>query len=322
MEVELYILIPHYFSEIRVTAFLIARFESSPNRYGGAMELPEMIRWVCRGILLGALLLGVQGYSRAATIHVRPGTGTLQAAIDGATAGDTIRVHAGVYSESIQITKPLQLVGDSAADVMIDGGCSPETAVEVLADKVAVRGVTVTGGTLYSLDIDNRDRITISNSIFLRSCSSGEYGVNVFHSTHVLVNRNLASGYGDAGIYIGGTDPDAHVFVVKNTCTNNFRGITVEDVTFGGKSVFLDSNRAFNNTSTGIILEASDGVRIRYSIVMNNADVGILLDDSDENRLIGNRISGNPTDVVDHGLSNCWKKNHFTSGTLGANGCP
>lgn len=277
---------------------------------------------ICRATVACALLFIGLGHPLADTIHVRPTTGTLQAAIDAASPGDTIRIHAGTYSETIQITKPLNLVGDGAADVMIDGGCGSQTAVEVISNRVVVRGVTVTGGTLYTLDIDESDQVAVTDSIFLESCGVGLYGVNVFHSTRIRVNRNQASGYGDAGIYIGGTDPEAHVFVVKNTCSNNFRGITVEDVLLGGESVILDSNRAFNNTSTGIILENSDGVRIRYNVLMNNADVGIHLDGSDDNRLIGNRISGSSLDVLDTGLSNCWKQNSFTTGTLGPNGCP
>lgn len=281
-----------------------------------------MILKLCRFVALSVLFLAVPASERAATIHVRPTTGTLQAAIDAAASGDTIRIHAGTYSEAIQITKPLHIVGDGAADVMIDGGCGSLTALDVLADKVLLKGVTVTGGTHYALDMDDRDQVAIVENIFLQSCGTEEYGVNVFHSTNIRINRNQASGYGDAGIYIGGSDPDAHIIVAKNTCSNNFRGITVEEVQAGGESVILDSNRTFSNISVGIILEASDGVRIRYNTVRNNGDVGVLLDDSDVNRIIGNKISGSPTDVVDHGAGNCWKQNTYTTGTLGPNSCP
>lgn len=281
-----------------------------------------MFRRLRRIAVLCVLFLAVSASGRAATIHVRPEVGTLQAALDAADSGDTIRVHAGTYSGTIQVTKSLRIVGDGAADVMIDGGCGAETALEILADNVVLKGVTVTGGTLYALDMDDRDRIAILESTFLQSCGSEEYGVNVFHSTRVRVIRNQASGYEDAGIYIGGTDPDAHVIVAKNTCSNNYRGITVEDVQAGGENVIIDSNRTFNNVSAGIIPEASDGVRILHNIVRNNLDVGILLDDSDDNRIIGNKVSGSVADLVDHGVSNCWKQNTYTSGTPEPAGCP
>jgi len=281
-----------------------------------------MTRELCRIVARAVLLLAAPAAAQAATIHVRPATGTLQAAIDAAAPGDTIRVHAGTYNEAIQVTKPLRIVGDGAADVLIDGGCGTLTALDVLSDDVVLKGVTVTGGTLYAVDMDDRDQVTIATNIFLPSCGSEQYGVNVFHSTNVRVNRNHTSGYGDAGIYIGGTDPGAHVIVAKNTCTGNFRGITIEDVQAGGESVLIESNRTFANISAGILLEASDGVRIRYNIVRNNADVGILLDDSNDNRIIGNKISGSVADVVDHGVSNCWKENTYTTGTLVPGGCP
>src|SRR5678815_3153423 len=93
----------------------------------------ELSRMICRATVACALLFIGLGHPLADTIHVRPTTGTLQAAIDAASPGDTIRIHAGTYSETIQITKPLNLVGDGAADVMIDGGCGSQTAVEVIS---------------------------------------------------------------------------------------------------------------------------------------------------------------------------------------------
>lgn len=54
-------------------------------------------------------------------IIVNPGQ-SIQDAINGASSGDIVYVRNGIYKESIRINKPLQLLGQSKQDTIIDGG--------------------------------------------------------------------------------------------------------------------------------------------------------------------------------------------------------
>jgi nitrous oxidase accessory protein len=76
----------------------------------------------------------------AVGIDVPPGT-TLQAAIDAAPAGATLRLQAGEYTGPVRLTKPLSIWGPAAAVVR---GAEGSTLL-VKADQVALRGFTVVG---------------------------------------------------------------------------------------------------------------------------------------------------------------------------------
>lgn len=72
---------------------------------------------------------------------------TIQEAIDGATAGDTVYVSPGVYDENISIGKALTLIGlddGSKAVATISPTAAGGTAVTVNSDDVTIEGFTIT----------------------------------------------------------------------------------------------------------------------------------------------------------------------------------
>jgi hypothetical protein len=74
---------------------------------------------------------------------------TVQAAVDAAHDGDTIRVGAGSFTGGITIDKSVSLIGASAAATRIQGGGPVVTIGEALAPDpptVSIRAVTITGG--------------------------------------------------------------------------------------------------------------------------------------------------------------------------------
>ena len=102
----------------------------------------------------------------AAVIDVNPGPGTpLQDAIDGASPGDVLRVHAGDYAENISIDRALRLrgidgnVGNGYAHV--SGDCVSDSAIAVNADDVAITNLKVSGVALYAIDITGRDGVRL-----------------------------------------------------------------------------------------------------------------------------------------------------------------
>ena len=264
--------------------------------------------------------LALVSASGAATIQVNPGPGAFQAAIDTANPGDTLRVHAGTYTEAVSVTKALRIIGDGAALVIVDGGCAATAALAVLADGVFVRSIQVTRGTFFAIDIENRDRVTIKDVQVFEGCGTEEYGINVYQSSRVRLLQNFAGGFADAGIYIGGIVADANVRALRNNANGNVRGIIVEDSL---PPVIVGRNGTGDNTSDGIFVHNSDGVRLLRNVVYSNDGNGIVLDaTSDENLLRANQISGSGgLDVVDDGTSNCWVGNTYGTGTPNPGGC-
>jgi len=95
----------------------------------------------------------------AGRIIVNPGPGTpVQNAINASGPGDVVKLNPGTYPESITVTKPLKIYGK---DATIDAGCGVMTAVQISADAVSLRSLTVRGGNFYTIDTTGRDRTVI-----------------------------------------------------------------------------------------------------------------------------------------------------------------
>jgi parallel beta-helix repeat protein len=276
-----------------------------------------------RAVALATLLvlaLGAQPAS-AKRILVNPGPGTpLQDAIDAADPGDTLKIQPGTYAEAITIDKPLRLMG---RDAVIDAGCAVLTAVVVAADAVTLKSLEVRGGNFYTIDAASRDRLVVDRVAVFPTCVGVEYGINVFQGTNMRIRNNRVEdpvGYGDAGIYIGGTPPDADLRVERNVLiAPNDRGIIVEDsLDNPGKPVAVRVRRnEITGAGTGIFVFGSTGAEILNNIVTNGTAAGIeVTANSSDNLLRGNRLSGNVPDVLDAGTNNCWRSNHYTTGTV------
>ncbi|HSK22153.1 MAG TPA: carboxypeptidase regulatory-like domain-containing protein [Egicoccus sp.] len=76
--------------------------------------------------------------------NVRAGSAfdTLQAAIDGAVAGDTITVAAGEYAGPVVVNKPLTILAEPGAT--LTGGVA-QTALTIAANDVTIDGLTIEG---------------------------------------------------------------------------------------------------------------------------------------------------------------------------------
>ncbi|MCK5631601.1 hypothetical protein KAH85_03495, partial [Candidatus Bathyarchaeota archaeon] len=70
-------------------------------------------------------------------IDIYPGQ-SIQSRIDSAQPGDTILVHAGLYRETLSVTKSLTLIGESKENTIIDGDEANRTVIEVTASNVAI----------------------------------------------------------------------------------------------------------------------------------------------------------------------------------------
>ena len=84
-------------------------------------------------MVLLMVFLGIPGVS-AEEINVPAQYGTIQAAIDGATAGDTIIVSGGTYNENITVNKQLILTGSGWP--VIDGTGQLNDTVRLQTDNV------------------------------------------------------------------------------------------------------------------------------------------------------------------------------------------
>jgi hypothetical protein len=84
-----------------------------------------------------------------------PGCATsLQAAVDAAKPGATIRIAAGTYAGGVRISKSLNLIGSGATKTVIRGG-GPVLRIDTTSatpPTVVISGLTVTGGVWHGED--------------------------------------------------------------------------------------------------------------------------------------------------------------------------
>lgn len=164
---------------------------------------------------------------------------TIQAAVDAAPAGATICVEPGVYPETVNIGKPLTLVGDpgssstvglgSAAPVL-EGNHRNATAISLYASD--------TGGVVHATDV------TVKG----------------------FVVQNWGSGVGPGAGVAGGhnrniTVRNCRFFDVVNGIVNNNPGGP-------GRRGWRVSRNVFENVSNhGVLLQNTDDVQIDHNVV-------------------------------------------------------
>lgn len=280
------------------------------------------------------LLLGfVPGARAGTTTQVFPGPNAIQNAVNAATAGDTLLIHAGTYSEDVSIggTKTnltLKAFGDGV--VYVDGGCGSFTTIDVNAGGVTIDGLRIRGGAYYETDFTGVAGGTVTGSVLRDTCTA-LYGVNVFGTSGTMtVSGNLATGFSDAGIYIGGiTNIAATVSVSGNYTLGNNRGIIIEDivplanVTVTGNLTRINRIPGESATNAGIFLHFADGVTVDGNTVRRNDDRGIELDaNSNGNIVTNNTISNNVFDLSNLGSGNCFSGNTYTTSNGPLPSCP
>jgi parallel beta-helix repeat protein len=271
---------------------------------------------------LGALALA--GPAAAKTIHVRAKKDdAIARAIDRAKAGDRLVVHKGTYRGPVVVDKRVRIVGHKkkrgrkSRKPVIDVGCATDTAFDVTAEGVRLRRLKLRGGNVFTLDMSFVDA-GVARQLRVTDRCDALYGINIFQGGAIQLLQNRASGYLDAGIYVGGIidTVGSALSIEGNDSFGNNRGLIVEDSFDIPVDIRVIGNHFHGNTLAGegqpkgIFVHNSDGVRFSDNLVSDNGVYGIHLDaNSDGNRLFDNVFRGNPDNVLDEGVDNCGSGN-------------
>jgi hypothetical protein len=206
-----------------------------------------------------ALLLGLTASASAKTITVSPGD-SIQAAVDQAQSGDTVKLKPGTYHEAVEIKKSnLTVKGSGARSTRIDstgvaepfcGFCVSDTNDQgepnSIPTNVRITKLMVTEfafGIFYFHSKDGRvDHVTTSHN--------EEYGIAAFESNGTRLEWNYTPDNGEAGLYIGDS-AQANAVVHGNTSSGNVHGILVRDASFGEVS----RNWLFDNCNGALFVE-------------------------------------------------------------------
>lgn len=198
----------------------------------------RLLRLSVVGALVAAGGLGAAAVpaNAASTIVVGPGQ-SIQHAVDRAHPGDTILIKPGHYQQSVLVNKNnLRIKGSGAGlgGTVIEPAASPSGFCAKHASGICIfdlKGSTVAGTRIDSLLVRNfhADGVVAFNTRGLLvqnvvARDNGEYGIARFVSSGGALINNVATGSGEAGLYIGDS-PNANVFVAANEVSGNGFGI-------------------------------------------------------------------------------------------------
>ncbi|MCZ4353868.1 right-handed parallel beta-helix repeat-containing protein, partial [Roseovarius aestuarii] len=176
---------------------------------------------------------------------------SIQAAVDAASAGDTITILAGTYAEDVVVNKQLTINGANAgiagdgvrdAESIIDGSIHVQsTGAGSTIDGVSIEKDTATG-MAHGVYVQSASNVTVTNSI-LTGTGDGDTGRGVLWSTGTTggleVSNNSISGW-RSGMYLNnGSD----AIITGNVFDSNGNHINND-----GADLAELSNNSFTNS--------------------------------------------------------------------------
>jgi RHS repeat-associated protein len=228
---------------------------------------------------------------------------TIQAAVDAAVAGDTIRIQAGTYHEQVNISGKNNFTGAAEADriiiepdpwapvgsVILTGAvsqCTNGYGIRLQQSKyITIRGLTITGagGQAISLMGGNNQNQAIHierNRIFGNGSSECSGGITIARgNADTLILNNLIYANGRNGITFIDADGGPHSLIENTIFANAWNGVDVAR----NHTVYLVNNLITGNgTATGstggrhgVSREASTspqpaGIHLLYNLVCGN----------------------------------------------------
>jgi parallel beta-helix repeat protein len=253
----------------------------------------------------GDICVNTTGWWRTGGVFNTSST-PIQAAVNNASARDTICVDNGTYNENVDVTKSLTIRSSSGnpADTIVNASNSSDHVFNVTADYVNISGFTATGASgvdkagIYLHGVDHCN-------IFDNNVSNNDGGICIddYSNNNTVTNNNLTNNW--AGIYLGNS---FNTSIEKNTASNNLGvGILIDEYSSNNS---ITNNMVLNNNGDGgdgIALYKSDNNLIKGNNVSNNGEAGIYLEDWSSYNIITDNI------IADNGQFGIYL-NYFSNG--------
>ncbi len=288
----------------------------SRNNNGSWLKRKRFLQGLGVGGVIALMLLTTTGTVFAAKIDVFPG-GSIQTAIDSASPGDVIIVHAGTYTEQLTITKSLTIKGEAGTIIQAPSTLTPDSfgrknIIEIgNGATVAISGFTISGpgstncGSIHAgIFVVGGATLKIKESTIteIHDTPAGgcQNGVGIFVGRqfnsqvgHAIIQEVTITKYQKGGIVVDGSGSTATIknnivdwgFTPFNIASNGIqvsRGAvaTVMDNTVTGNICAAPScgpNLLDDTQATGILLFQAGSGTVVKENEVSNNDVGIFV---------------------------------------------
>ncbi|PXF59781.1 MAG: hypothetical protein C4B59_10790 [Candidatus Methanogaster sp.] len=274
------------------------------------MMIPGKLKWYA--ILTLALWLAFSGVAAAEQLYVNESgwwreacafnasDAPIQAAVDNATAGDSVIVWNGSYTETVVVdTAHLTLEGEGAEVVSVSAKRGWDKVFEVTAGYVSISGFKVTGDTGFYLH--NADHCGISNN----NASNNRWGIYAHSSNDNMFVNNLVNSNSYKGIYLGYSGNNT---LIDNTMSGNLYNFGVGGSTLfhhthnidtsntvDGKPIYYwvdkrDMEVPYDAGFVGVVNSTNITVR---DLTLTNSRQGVLFTYTENSRIINVNTSNN-----------------------------
>jgi parallel beta-helix repeat protein len=222
---------------------------------------------------------------------------TIQAAATKATAGTTVVVYSGTYTEKVTVANS----GTATAPIVFQAAAGASVTVTGQADGwyvsgksyVTIRGFTVTKTSSYGIYVYGSSFITLDGNdvSYAGQPASGltAKGIYISLTTDSTLIHNTVHNNTDSGIYLtnGSTRVDVNANTAFSNASQYVRQAPGIDLRSSGNTV--ENNVSHDNEDSGIQLYPGGGNNLMVNnVCYNNGDHGI-----DDLSVTGNRIIGN-----------------------------
>lgn len=236
----------------------------------------------------------------AATFTVNPGD-SIQTAIDGAAAGDTISIAAGTYTEAVNVNKSVIIQGAQAgndargrsgAETTINFpaglGYGQANAFAVTAPNVTIDGLTMNGGDdTYSAGIfaDNTDvtGLRVVNNVM--TDNQNALWITRSNSTNLVVSQNVFAdnniGGSNNSIFIANPGSSGSNLRITN---NTFRN--TDDGSTGTTSAIQINSTVDTQILSNIRIAGNDSTNDGMFVILKNVDDVVIDNNTSKNQKV------------------------------------
>ena len=279
---------------------------------------------------------------------MQPGKGTLQSAIDAASAGDTLRLAAGTYTGSVDVHRSLALSGTNGGASIVDGEGSSHVIL-VSAPDVTIRGLNIRHSGEAAEDEDSGIFITDKGDralIYGNHLQDNLIGVYLKGPDAAVVRNNMITGsqfhrMNDRGngVYLWDT-PGSIIkdnvirygrdgIFVNGSRDNVFSGNHMSDLRFAIHYMYAHDSEVSNNISinnhVGFAIMFSDRIIAKNNYSSGDTERGLFFNAANYSEIAGNRVVGaekcvfiynaNFNQISDNSFEECQIGIHFTAGS-------
>ncbi len=293
-------------------------------------------------------MIGCAASANAAEHRAEPGA-SLQALVDAARPGDTIRLAPGRHAGPLRVDRPLSLVGERGAMLV---GPGTGSVVTIAADDVRVEGLEITGS---GRDLPAMDSAVLVTREARRAVVRGNrllgnlFGVYLHGAAGSIVEANEIVGRTDLRLSEAGNGvsiwnaPGAQVLgntirngrdgiFVKTSRENVFADNTFSQVRFAIHYMYTNDSRIVGNRSrgnhVGWAIMYSDRLEIRDNVSEGDRDHGMLLHSTNLSKVVGNVVrdgrekcvfvyNATRNELRENWFERCPIGIHFTAGSDG-----